>query len=125
MMKGIGIDTVSREKTERILNTAGEDYVRSVYTEYEIGQAGKSPDPVEYYATRFAVKEAVFKAIAPLLQGEELDLRKIETRNREDGSPYVYIDEKMRKILHSAGLQTVLISITTEDDHVTAIAAAE
>lgn len=79
----------------------------------------------EYLAARFAAKEAVFKAVAPLLQNQQFDLRIVETLNREDGSPYVNVTGKLETILEQANVQKLHISITTEGEYAAAFVIAE
>ena len=83
MIKGIGIDVVEISRIRKSLSFKG--FKKSTFTENEIKNV--HGEECEYYATRFACKEAVFKALQ-----KEMDWRKIETLNREDGSPYVNIE---------------------------------
>lgn len=114
MIKGIGIDTVEIKRMEKSLNIKG--FLSSVFTSAEIDNCHGNKE--EYYATRFACKEAVFKAISQYLS---VDLRTIETLNRNDGSPVVTI----KKEYLDAGINSIHISITTEAGLATAICIVE
>lgn len=59
MIKGIGVDIVQISRIEKSLSIPG--FKKSVFTENEI--SNEHGDEAEYYATRFACKEAVFKAL--------------------------------------------------------------
>ena len=108
MIKGIGIDTVEISRIAKSLSIPS--FLTSTFTPGEI--VNEHGNREEYYATRFACKEAVFKAL-----GIKMDWRKIETLNREDGSPYVvmrdvYGDVKIHiSITTEAGLATVFCII--------------
>lgn len=100
MIKGVGIDTVDIRRMEESLNRKG--FLETTFTKNEI--ANEHGDRATYYATRFACKEAVFKATH--YKGNWLE---IETLNKEDGTPYI------------TNVDHVFVSITTEANLATAI----
>ena len=128
MIVGIGVDTVEIERIRKMLEKdASSAFFRKTYTQAERDMAPETDrlKPLsEYYAGRFAVKEAVFKAVAPYAE-MPLDLRKIETLRAEDGHPYVHITEDLAPVLASAGIRRIHISITHEKEYATAFAVAE
>ena len=124
MIKGIGIDTVSISKIKKYIDSVGYSYIIHTFTENERISAKKHSVQEEYYAARFAVKEAVFKAVAHNTQEKAFDLRIIETLNDEDGYPYVKISGELQTVLEKADIRSIQISITTENDYATAIAIA-
>lgn len=95
MIKGIGVDVVEISRMERALTIPG--FIKSTFSEREINNA--HGNRAEYYATRFACKEALFKAIH-----KRMDWRLIETLNHEDGKPYILME----------GDDIIHISISTE-----------
>lgn len=109
MILGIGIDTVEISRMAKSLSIP--TFLTSTFTPAEI--ANEHGNREEYYATRFACKEAVFKAI-----GEPKDWRLIETLNREDGSPYVVMREEYGNV-------RIQISITTEAGLATSFCVVE
>ena len=127
MILGIGVDTVNIEEIRRYLKDErlGSAYRKHTFTPAEIEASESRPDPAEYLASRFAAKEAVFKALAPLTQEKAFDLRIVETLNRDDGSPYVKVNKDLRPIMQAAGAERLFISITTEDNYATAFVIAE
>lgn len=104
MIKGIGVDVVEIARMEQSIQIP--NFISSTFTQAEINNC--HGNEAEYYATRFACKEAVFKALHV-----PMDWRKIEVVNREDGSPYV------------VGMEKVHISITTEAGLATAFCVVE
>jgi phosphopantetheine--protein transferase-like protein len=125
MICGIGIDTTTISEMADLLDGLGEGGFARMFTVGELSASYNAPDCAEYLATRFAAKEAVFKAVAHLLKKRHFDLRVVETLNRDDGSPYVNISSRLRDILNRAGVSNLLISITTEGDFATAFVIAE
>lgn len=107
MIIGIGVDSVDISKMNEAIKK--DSFIIHTFTENEIkNEHGIKAD---YYATRFAAKEAVFKAI-----NQKIDLRKIETLNDKSGKPYVNLPDYDHKI-H--------ISITTESNIATAFCIIE
>ncbi len=127
MIRGIGVDTASIKAIERFLESEemGPAFKKKTFTEGENKAAETRHDTAEYYATRFAAKEAVFKAVGHLLPSHSFDFRIVETLNGEDGCPYVNITEELAPILEEAEVTTLHISSTTEDDYATAFVVAE
>lgn len=125
MVKGIGIDLVDIRRMQKIMEKdSGPAFLQRTFTEAERGQAGTARNPAEYYAARFAAKEAVFKAVAHLTPSHAFDLRIVETLNRGDGSPYVNITDRLQPVLKQAGVTALHISITTEGDYAAAFVIA-
>lgn len=127
MIRGIGIDTVSISEIQRYLENKNlcDAYLRHTFTDAEQKAAQGRCNLAEYYATRFAVKEAVFKAIGHLLPEKHFDLRLVETLNASDGCPYIRITPALSQIIHAAGVTHLHVSITTEDNYATAFVIAE
>ena len=76
-------------------------------------------------AGRYAAKEAVFKALAPLTGEKGFDFRRVETLTRADGSPAVTFDDFMARLLAAADADALLVSITHEGDYALALAQAQ
>lgn len=125
MVKGIGIDAVVIEDAAQLLQHMSKGALARVFTQWELSAAQEKTDPAEYLATRFAVKEAAFKAIAPRLADRSFDCRRIETRNNEDGSPYIHVDGFLQTILDQAGITSLFVSITTTGGMAIAFVVAE
>jgi phosphopantetheine--protein transferase-like protein len=101
-MKGIGIDIVSIERMERVFS---ETFKRRVFTEREIADAEETDRPIHHYATTFAGKEAVFKALGSgWVEGKMIEI------GRDDrGRPAVTlhgIDEDVEEVLLGLSFET-------------------
>lgn len=127
MVIGIGIDMVNIREIQSFLEDErlAASYRNHTFTPAEIAEGELRPDPAEYYAARFAAKEAVFKALAHDTARGEFDLRIVETLNHPDGCPYIHITEKLREIMREAGADRLHISITTEGEYAAAFVIAE
>lgn len=124
MICGVGVDLVELAAFRRQIGRMKEGALRRLFTDAEREAAAKKGDPVAYLATRFAAKEAIYKAVRPRL-GAPLDLRKLETRSRRDGSPCFCPSDALRLRLKEAGIGAVHLSITDEKDYAVAFAVAE
>lgn len=125
MICGIGVDTVRVSVLSGLVAGMREGALGKMFTAYELAASREKREPDEYLATRYAAKEAVFKALGPALEQKLFDYRLVETRNREDGSPYIHVDDHLRSVMAQAGAARLHISITTEGDYATAFVVAE
>ena len=129
MILGIGTDMVLISQIRHFLEdeTLSEAYRKHTFTPAENTAALARPKPErpEFYASRFAAKEAAYKSLAHLLPEKQFDLRIIETLNTPDGCPYISVTEQLRAVMDAAGVQVLHISITTEGDYACAFVIAE
>lgn len=124
MVKGVGIDLAQISEIERLCEASGGAFLRATFTPREIGQSEGRFRPGEYLAGRFAVKEAVFKALAPAANGG-LDPRAVESLDDDGGAPHVLVGEELAGALERADASQVLVSISNEGDFVTAVALVQ
>ena len=90
MIAGIGVDIVDIARIQALLDRYGERFLRRVYTERETAYAMGGANAAERLAGRFAVKEAVMKALGT---GKSLGIlwRDIETVRGRLGKPVVHL----------------------------------
>lgn len=119
---GIGVDMAEIAKLEDMDVRTNGAFVQRTFTEKEREEAEKSPDRWSYLAGRFAVKEAVFKALAPL--HKTFDFRIVETLREPDGSPRIQPGEALESIMYAASVERLLVSITNEGGFALAFAIA-
>ncbi|MEO0279102.1 MAG: holo-ACP synthase [candidate division WOR-3 bacterium] len=63
MIKGIGIDVVSNKRIRLVLERWGDRFLRKVFNEEELNFILPYVNRVETVASRWALKEAVIKAV--------------------------------------------------------------
>ena len=88
VIAGIGIDIVDIGRVEGLLDRYGERFTRRVFTEAEVAYARRSVKPAERLAGRFAVKEAVLKALGTG-KSQGILWRDVETVRGAMGRPKV------------------------------------
>ena len=126
MIKGIGVDILSRKKLDPILDDIKfleDPFIKKTYTLLEIDEALQREDTKAYFATRFAGKEAVYKALS--LEGDDMKLDEIEILTTSSGAPAVLLYGKALEVAEARGIGEVLLSLSYEDDYAVAYAVAQ
>ena len=124
-----GIDIIEVERIKKAIEDLGDSFLNRIFTEKEIEYCNKS-DAIKYqhFAARFAVKEAVFKAISNYIQDRDDGLwTSIEIVNLEGGKPEINVEKLMKKItltVDNISLKDIDISISHLKDYAVASAVA-
>ena len=121
---GIDIDLVSVPELRKLDQRTRGAFSRRTFTDWELAEAELSQDSWVYLAGRFAVKEAVFKAVAHLLPEKSFDFRLVETLRQPDGAPQIVCSPALRAVLDSANVGSLLVSISNEADFAVAMVQA-
>ena len=69
MIHGIGTDLVEVERIRRIHKKYGDRFLNRIFIQEELIYSMKKKDPYPHLAARFALKEALIKAMDPFLGG--------------------------------------------------------
>lgn len=87
----VGTDIIEVTRIQESIEKLGEKFLNRVFTANEIAYCeSKKATKYEHYAARFAGKEAVFKAISPMLKNKfSIDWTDVEILNDEQSRPYV------------------------------------
>ncbi len=92
MIIGIGIDLIDLSRIEDILERKGEIFLTKIFTQQEIKKSPiQQKRRIEYYAGRFAAKEAVAKALGTGI-GKQLGWKDVEIINEDSGRPIVEVN---------------------------------
>lgn len=86
---GVGVDIVAVERFEDVNVSTNERFLERTFTPREVADSIETANPASSLAGRFALKEAVIKALpgTPLTL---LDLNRIEVRKGSNGSPEIH-----------------------------------
>lgn len=124
MILGIGTDILQTARMRNLIDTFGEVFLTRTFTAEERRIAATRPEPLLFFCTRFAAKEAVFKALAP--PGDAgCDLREVEVTSDRTGFPQVLLRGRLQQFAAEKGVRSVMVSVSDEDDFVVAFAVAE
>jgi holo-[acyl-carrier protein] synthase len=127
MIYGIGIDLVELDRIKKIMQGHGERFLRMVFTDNEIqsGQKGFSVGrQYQYFAGRFAAKEAFLKAIGTGLR-KGFHWKDIEIVNDELGKPDLIAKNKMSEVIQKNGIANIRLSISHTQSSATAVVILE
>lgn len=97
----VGTDIIEVARIKDSIEKLGEKFLNRVFTAKEVEYCeSKKATKYEHYAARFAGKEAVFKAISPILKNKfSMDWTDVEILNDKQGRPYVtFYKEELKNI---------------------------
>jgi holo-[acyl-carrier protein] synthase len=124
-MKAVGLDAIEIERVADAIARHGGRFLGRIYTGEELRAAEALGDAAtQFYAGRFAAKEAVLKALGTgYAQG--LAFRDVEVLRGPDGAPRVTLYALALERARELGITRVLISITHTRRDAHAVAVAE
>ena len=111
MIAGIGVDIVDVSRVASLLERYGDRFLRRVFTDQEVRYALGSANRAERLAGRFAVKEAVMKALGTG-KSQGILWRDVETARGAMGRPVVRLHGQAVRWLRQRGGERVHVSIT-------------
>ncbi len=115
----IGIDLIEIDRIGAALARHPERFRGRVFTDREVAECDRKPDPVQSYAGRFAAKEAIGKALG---RGVPFAWREIEIAGR--GKPQVTVSGGMRAAADRLGVTRIDLSMTHSRTTAAAVAIA-
>ena len=117
---GIGIDITKISRIKKLLKN--EKFIKRLFSKNEIKRCEKKVNKENYYAKRFAAKEAFSKAIGIGIS-KGINLNEIEIYNLKSGKPEINLIGKTKKIIKKIfKKKNINIFLTLSDDDPFAIA---
>ena len=100
MILGIGTDIVDSRRIEAALARHPNRFAKRIYSTAELSAAEKLTSPANYLAKRFAVKEALYKALSSSgVKG--CSWIEVETLTMQNGAPYVNLIGRCKTALEA------------------------
>ena len=93
---GIGVDIVENSRITKSLKN--KNFIKRIFSNAEILTAKKTTNANNYYAKRFAAKEAFAKSIGTGIR-EDLNFKDISIINNKLGKPSFVINKKIKEII--------------------------
>ena len=93
---GNGVDIIENNRIKKSIKN--KKFIKRVFSETEIILANKNYNKTNYYAKRFAAKEAFLKAIGTGLRNG-INFKDISIKNNVQGKPFIIINDKIKKII--------------------------
>ena len=93
---GNGVDIVENNRIKILIKNT--NFINRIFTANEINQSKKLKNKINYYAKRFAAKEAFAKALGEGFRNN-INFNDIEVKNDKKGKPYINITSNIRNLL--------------------------
>ncbi len=93
---GNGVDIVQNERIKKSLKING--FKSRIFTKYEILHSKKNKNKTNYFAKRFAAKEAFVKSLGIGFR-ENINFKDIEVKNNKKGQPLINLSKKIKIML--------------------------
>lgn len=117
---GLGVDIVEISRMREIIARTPA-FIEKTFSPMEIEYCRGKANPETHFATRFAAKEAVVKALGTGFD-DGIWTRDIEVRRTSKGRPYVVLTGRAREVARERGVREIPISLSYT--HSEAIACA-
>ena len=93
---GNGVDIVENRRIKKSLKNNG--FLYRIFTKSEIEQSKKIKNKVNFFAKRFAAKEAFVKALGTGIRNN-INFKDINVINNINGQPLMNISNKLKRLL--------------------------
>ncbi len=113
---GIGIDMVKVSRIEKLIARRGHSFLDRVFTKEEQDYCLPHKMAHVHFSGRFAVKEALLKALGTGL-GDGISWKEIATLRQDSGQPEVILSGRARQVADEKGVSSVFSSITHDHDY--------
>ena len=94
---GIGVDVVDNKRIRNLINN--RSFINRTFGTKEVNFAKKNSNKTNYYAKRFAAKEAFAKSLGTGFRSN-LNFKDIQILNDKIGKPYYVISKKINFIIN-------------------------
>ena len=121
MIVGIGVDIVEVERLEKTVTRFGNRFLNRVFTEQEIAYSMSKTHSCQKLASRFAAKEAAFKALGTGVT----NWREAETTIEPSGKPNLNLHGQAADHARSLGVVRSHISASDTEHHAVAVVVLE
>ena len=114
---GIGIDIIKNKRIKNLIKN--KIFINRIFGSKEVKVSNKKLNKTNYFAKRFAAKEAFAKAVGTGFKNK-LNFKDIEILNNKIGKPYYIKTKKMDKIIYKRFKQKkydLFLSISDENDY--------
>jgi holo-[acyl-carrier protein] synthase len=114
---GIGVDVIQNKRIQKLINN--KIFIKRTFGKNEVKYAQKNSNKINYFAKRFAAKEALAKSIGTGFRNN-LNFKDIQILNDKIGKPYYQKSKKIDKIINKkfkVKTYDLFLSISDEKDY--------
>ena len=116
MVIGIGIDLVKIRRIQEMAEKRNKQFLNRIFTPVEQKYSYSFRNPFPHLAGRFAIKEAVFKALGTGWR-EGAKWTDIEVANEPSGQPQVLLYGKVKEWIDARGVTQIQASISHDSEY--------
>jgi holo-[acyl-carrier protein] synthase len=124
MIVGVGIDVVSIGRIAGLIEKYDRRFLKKIFTDDEIAEGLERRDAAQFFAARFAAREAFFKALGTGW-GRGISLREVSVIREESGQPRLLLTGRALEAVESRGARTSHVSLSHEAGTAQAIVILE
>jgi len=117
-MYGLGIDICEVKRFDRLINNKA--FLEKVFSVDEIKYCSNKKNNSQYFAVRFAAKEAFLKAIGIGI-GKGIHLKEIEIIKDQFGKPFLNLVGKTRETFEKLNAGNIHVSLSHEKTNAVAV----
>ncbi len=122
MIFGNGIDIIDVDRIRKVIEKYGNRFKKRCFSISEITKSKKRLNSVEFFAKRYAAKEACAKALGTGL-ARGVFWKDIEVVNNQYGKPFIKLHGKAKKIFKNMNTNSNMqIEVSLSDEKKYAIA---
>ena len=117
---GNGVDIVENKRIKNSLKIKG--FINKIFTQNEINKSKKLNNKINYFAKRFAAKEAFVKALGVGFRNN-INFNDIDITNDKKGKPLINISNNIKKYLKKKfklNKYKIFLSLSDEKKHLIA-----
>ena len=114
---GIGVDIVKNKRIQSLIRN--RNFIKRTFGNKELKFSKEKINKTNYFAKRFAAKEAFSKSFGTGIRGD-LSFKDIEILNDKMGKPFFYKSKKIDQIMKKkfkTKKYDLLLSLSDEKDH--------
>ncbi|MFQ5882067.1 MAG: holo-ACP synthase [Candidatus Methylomirabilales bacterium] len=123
MIVAVGVDLVSIPRMREALARWRNRLCRRLYTPREVAEVEDRPLPEVHFASRFAAKEAILKALGTGW-GEGIAWREVEVIGPRGRPPEVQLRGRARTVAEERGIRRLHLSLSHDGDYALAFVIA-
>ena len=118
---GNGVDIVDNKRIEKAIKK-NKKFIYKVFSTNEIENSKKKYNKTNYFAKRFAAKEAFLKALGTGVSNG-ISLKDISVKNNKYGKPSIIINDRLKKfIMRKFKTKNIKIFLSLSDEKENSIA---
>ena len=114
---GNGVDIIDNIRIKKSIKNI--NFIKRIYSNTEVKESKKVRNKINFFAKRFAAKEAFVKSIGTGFR-KNINFKDISVKNKKNGKPQLIINKKIKKMIKKNFNMTnfkIFLSLSDEKKH--------